>query len=734
MQTFLVAPFSEGLDREVEPWLLPQDAFVSMQNAFLRRGVLQKRPGYAELATGGEGGVAETQSRVVDAGGVGSYAELPVMGIFNYIDSNEDKRLCVLDTRNFNLYSTSNNRLEYVTHSSGTTYNGGDDDFWSATNYTVVNTSTSTRTPILVFTNNVDVPQYFDGTNTEDLNNAASFNYQEPPASLGGDLEAARLCFFYGDRLIFLNTKQDTYRYPNRCLYSPLFNSVAVGGNSIALDFSDKNAGVVDAATSDEILGADFLAGDLIVYFKETGPWALKVTTDRFFPFRWEKLGPKGVSRCDAPKSVSSYFGEVTGAGILGIISTDGNTVGRVDNKLPFFTRDDINPSKFQYCYAVESERYRQRWLAYPSITSQEDSPDKVLVNGVEDNTWFIYDLPIHCFGNYHDAAFDQSWDEFTKPWDSYGGKWDSYTEFEKSLSVIGGSYDGYVFKMDTEDNDGQTDITGISQANPAVVTVANHRLNTGDVVKIYNVSGMTEINELQSQVTVVNDTSFQLNEIDSSSFTAYTSGGFFEKAILFDVKTKPLNPWIKEGRKAALHWVDFRVDTSQLTTCNIEFFTDERKTPYTLPDQSNTSISVESSGTTSSSGDISFFLKEAPVLPGTVSISVGGTETITDNGYQTLSGDVVATGNINYKSGLIRIFGSVASSAVLSSYTEDNSTTTLIFKDETGREQNWYRVYVNSVARSHQVRIFQERVDERLRIHAIGFAMSPAGSIEGGN
>ena len=76
------------------------------------------------------------------------------------------------------------------------------------------------------------------------------------------------------------------------------------------------------------------------------------------------------------------------------------------------------------------------------------------------------------------------------------------------------------------------TTITGITQANPAVVSTTAHGYSNGDEVFIADVVGMAELNgnryivsnqtantyELTSQVTGAN--------IDSTAFTAYTSGG----------------------------------------------------------------------------------------------------------------------------------------------------------------------------------------------------------------
>ena len=69
--------------------------------------------------------------------------------------------------------------------------------------------------------------------------------------------------------------------------------------------------------------------------------------------------------------------------------------------------------------------------------------------------------------------------------------------------------------------------ITGITQANPAVVTSAGHDFVDGDIVTIVNVSGMTEVNGLQFTVANSAENTFELSGINSSAYTAYSSGGY---------------------------------------------------------------------------------------------------------------------------------------------------------------------------------------------------------------
>ncbi len=80
--------------------------------------------------------------------------------------------------------------------------------------------------------------------------------------------------------------------------------------------------------------------------------------------------------------------------------------------------------------------------------------------------------------------------------------------------------------------------ITGITQADPAVVTTASHGWEDGDIVHITGVVGMTELNNAMFEISGKTGTTFELlnvdtgQNVDSTSFTAYTSGGIAELAV----------------------------------------------------------------------------------------------------------------------------------------------------------------------------------------------------------
>lgn len=112
--------------------------------------------------------------------------------------------------------------------------------------------------------------------------------------------------------------------------------------------------------------------------------------------------------------------------------------------------------------------------------------------------------------------------------------------------------------------------INNITNADRAVVTTtAAHGLRNNDRITISAVSGMTQINGLSSTIKVLTTTTFELSNIDSSGFSAYTSGGTAARAV-----NNPKNVLFWEGRlcfaatnvKPTTIWLSNVLDTSEFT------------------------------------------------------------------------------------------------------------------------------------------------------------------------
>lgn len=77
--------------------------------------------------------------------------------------------------------------------------------------------------------------------------------------------------------------------------------------------------------------------------------------------------------------------------------------------------------------------------------------------------------------------------------------------------------------------------VTGVTKADPAVVTSAGHGLSNGTAIEFYEIGGMTNLNGAVFYVGNVTANTFELytddglsSSLDTSAYSAYTSGGYW--------------------------------------------------------------------------------------------------------------------------------------------------------------------------------------------------------------
>ncbi len=97
------------------------------------------------------------------------------------------------------------------------------------------------------------------------------------------------------------------------------------------------------------------------------------------------------------------------------------------------------------------------------------------------------------------------------------------------------------VYKDNGSVLEGNKTITGVTQANPAVVTSTAHGYSNGNEILITAVVGMTQLNSKRFLVANVTANTFELTNkdstnINSTAFTAYASGGIANK--VFEITT----------------------------------------------------------------------------------------------------------------------------------------------------------------------------------------------------
>ena len=110
--------------------------------------------------------------------------------------------------------------------------------------------------------------------------------------------------------------------------------------------------------------------------------------------------------------------------------------------------------------------------------------------------------------------------------------------EFNVEQSYVMEFGDQYIrfFKDNGQITETAQDITAITKADPAVVTVSSHGYSNGDHVWINDVVGMTEVNGRRYTVANKTTNTFELSGVDSTDYTTYSSGGTAAK--VFEIST----------------------------------------------------------------------------------------------------------------------------------------------------------------------------------------------------
>ena len=80
--------------------------------------------------------------------------------------------------------------------------------------------------------------------------------------------------------------------------------------------------------------------------------------------------------------------------------------------------------------------------------------------------------------------------------------------------------------------------VIGATQTNPVSINSPSHGLSTGDVVYIYLVEGMVEVNGGPHTITVTNANNFTLDGVDGTGYGAYTTGGQVVEREFYKTKT----------------------------------------------------------------------------------------------------------------------------------------------------------------------------------------------------
>jgi len=364
-----------------------------------------------------------------------------IMGLWNYLTSGGSQELIAFDTKRMCKWNTDSEKFDdkaFVDGSSDIDFSGDNTNYFWMQNwempagtfkaYICNNTSTTVSgTHYGLFS--------YNGTSLSAVN-------VDTDNDGNNEIETCLMAFIYHNRLILLRTNESGTGYNQRVRYSAL-NDPTDWREDIS-----GHGGHKDAPVEDWIIAADFIGGDLIVFF-ERSVFKLNYTGDSTDPFDWEKIdSTEGVY---STYGVSSFSDELQAVGPTRIIATDGRDVYGIDDKIPDFLLQ-WRQNGIEYCYSLVMEEMKQTLLAYPSKSASVNAdgnyyPDSVLVLNYTDNSYSTYSLPVHVLG-YSSLQSDLTMDDISSTWDEIDWAWDDRELQAGYPTTLMGSRDGWVYKL----------------------------------------------------------------------------------------------------------------------------------------------------------------------------------------------------------------------------------------------------------------------------------------------
>jgi hypothetical protein len=607
---YLIAKYATGLQNDVQPWLLPDDAQESLFDGFVYKGVWNKRPGYSPFAIGGRGGTAYTESRIVkritaEPYGTGS----GITGPYTYTAANIPLRRGTI-TITAGAQSAVDNGLgvfvttpaggtgtvNYTTGAMSVTFNGvvvnptaitvTYDYFPSLPVMMAANYIDSTNTLQLIVADTRNVNRYNSTTNRLDYiapastytgtsanffswtsypdasdNNRLLFsngvdpiqNYNGTtvtdyvPTLAGVTALSALLIFQVKDRLVLLLTKEDGTLFGRRIRIS------GTGASCDIFDTTATGAGVIEIPDDSWIYAAAFNRDDLVI-FTAGSTWVLKYTGSDVVPFTLQRLDNSRGSL--APYSGISYLNRTTTLSPNGMIITDGYKVDRNDDRIPDYSFNNIDQFNFGLCFAGSVDEDRDHYLIHPS--PGQSSSDRILVNNYDEDNFCVYKIPLSCMGSFTEN-FGTIWSDLSQynTWDEMAavyGSWQAFT-YAKSLPfAVGGGQNGQIWRLNvdgTEDNPTRIRAMTVIDSHTLQVETDFNNYALGDYIFLAGIAGMAEANNKQGAIKNIISANrvFQI-DVPTTRFSTYTSGGMASRVIPFQSTTKKFNPYANVSQK----------------------------------------------------------------------------------------------------------------------------------------------------------------------------------------
>lgn len=630
LKNYLIAPFNTGLQNNIEPWLLPEDAWAMLGNAYVWRGRTKKRFGTYYI------GDTELDSRLrINIGttnaGTGNFAAVVPGAVFAV------GQMFSIGTTIFTVNQTGAPAPLLSTGAASGTYNTGtgaltitgngenpstDVFFYPATPVMGLRLR---ETASINFEDTVGFDTQFAyrrvagawdrlgtalwtgdnanfywtinyrGTNPYEtffwvVNGVPADNIKylpqgsttwtnlRPQLDSGATrfLETATIIIGFRDRLVALNTIEDEggndRSYINRARWCQ--NGDPTAAATAWLDDTPGRGGYVDAPTQEAITTVEFLKDRLIVYF-ERSTWELVYTGDATLPFRWQQINNE--LGAESTFSIIGFDNGAVGVGNVGVHSCNGVNVQRIDEKIPdeVFNIHNGNDGPMRV-YGIRDYFRELVYWTFPDDTSDPTFPTNILLWNYQNNSWAFFQDSFTCFG-YFQKDSDLSWADLGSiygTWANWNDPWRGAQAQSQFPFIVAGNQQGFVFIVDADKSSNEQSLyISDMTAGTEELLVINHNLMVNDYVLVEDCQGITSLNGTVFQVQEVVDADTII--LDTTFSGTYTGGGKLTRISNYNIRSKQWNPGTPVGQQFRIPYIDFLLDRTQDGEVSVNYFVD---------------------------------------------------------------------------------------------------------------------------------------------------------------
>lgn len=180
--------------------------------------------------------------------------------------------------------------------------------------------------------------------------------------------------------------------------------------------------GAIDASTTEGIVTAEFIKDRLIVFF-ERSTWEIVYTGNKINPFQWQQINTE--LGAESTFSIIPFDKVAIGVGNVGIHACNGANVERIDESIPQAVFQVHNPDAgITRVYGIRDYFVEMLYWTFPSITASTSFPypNRVLVYNYQKDTWAFNDDSITAFGYFQEPTTNTTGDN---TWASTTITWD---------------------------------------------------------------------------------------------------------------------------------------------------------------------------------------------------------------------------------------------------------------------------------------------------------------------